>query len=64
LWPHFFFTKGLTHDLFLEAGMFLVSVKIIIMAHKNNLAIGQLSEKLDTILVTLIKKVSKVPIKR
>ena len=26
------FTKGLSHDLFLEAGVFLVSVKLIIMA--------------------------------
>jgi hypothetical protein len=25
------FVKGLTHDLFLEAGVFLVSVKIIMM---------------------------------
>jgi len=44
------FTNGLTHDLFLEAGVFLVSVKIIIMAHKNSVAIGLLSDKLDTIL--------------
>lgn len=50
------FTKGLTHDLFLEAGVFLVSVKIIIMAYNNGLAISQLSEKLDMILVTLKKK--------
>lgn len=49
------FTKGLTHDLFLEAGVFLVSVKIIILAYNNGLAIGQLSEKLDMILVTLKK---------
>jgi hypothetical protein len=26
------FTKGLTHDLFLEAGVFLVSVKLILQA--------------------------------
>ena len=26
------FTKGFTHDLLLEAGVFLVSVKLIIMA--------------------------------
>ena len=25
------FTKGVTHDLFLEAGVFLVSVKLMIM---------------------------------
>ncbi len=30
------FTKGLTHEILLEAGIFLVSVKLIIMAYKNN----------------------------
>lgn len=30
------FTKGFTHDLLLEAGVFLVSVKLIIMAYRNN----------------------------
>ena len=29
------FTKGLTHDLLLEAGVFLVSVKLILMSHRN-----------------------------
>ena len=28
------FVKGFTHDLLLEAGVFLVSVKVIMMAHK------------------------------
>ena len=32
------FTKGLTHDLLLEAGVFLVSVKLIIMAYKTSVA--------------------------
>jgi hypothetical protein len=27
--------KGVTHDLLLEAGIFLVSVKLILMAEKN-----------------------------
>jgi len=27
--------KGFTHELFLEAGVFLVSVKLILMAGKN-----------------------------
>ena len=31
------FTKGLTHDLLLEGGVFLVSVKLIMMAYKNKL---------------------------
>ena len=29
------FTKGLTHDLLLEAGVFLFSVKLILMSHRN-----------------------------
>lgn len=29
------FTQGFTHDLFIEAGVFLVSVKLIIMAYRN-----------------------------
>ena len=29
------FTKGFTHDLLLEAGVFLVSVKLILMAYSN-----------------------------
>ncbi len=30
------FTTGFTHDLLLEAGVFLVSVKLILMAPKNS----------------------------
>jgi hypothetical protein len=29
------FTKGLTHDLLLEAGVFLVSVKLILAGYKS-----------------------------
>ena len=29
------FMKGVTHDLLLETGVFLVSVKLMIMAYKN-----------------------------
>jgi hypothetical protein len=29
------FLKGFTHDLLLEAGVFLVSVKVILMAKRN-----------------------------
>lgn len=32
------FEKGFTHDMLLEAGVFLVSVKLIIMSHQNSLA--------------------------
>jgi len=30
------FIKGFTHDLLLEAGVFLVSVKLILMSYKNS----------------------------
>jgi hypothetical protein len=43
------FTKGITHDFFVEAGVFLVSVKIIIMSFKNASEIDSLHEKLDVI---------------
>jgi hypothetical protein len=32
------FAKGLTHDLLLEAGVFLVSVKLILAAYKNSVS--------------------------
>ncbi len=32
------FTTGFTHDLLLEAGVFLVSVKLIVMAYKSSIA--------------------------
>lgn len=47
------FAKGLTHDLFLESGVFLVSVKIILMAYRNAVATEDLSQKLDKVLVAL-----------
>jgi hypothetical protein len=43
------FTTGLTHDLLLEAGVFLVSVKLIMMAHKNSVASKIVSNELAEI---------------
>ena len=45
------FVKGWTHDLLLEAGVFLVSVKLIIMSFKNTLAVEAIEKKLDQILM-------------
>lgn len=45
--------KGFTHDLLLEAGVFLVSLKLIMMSYKTNLATEELEERLDKILATL-----------
>ena len=43
------FTQGFTHDLFLEAGVFLVSVKLIIMAYQNNMNNRLLAKELTEI---------------
>lgn len=47
------FVKGLTHDLFLETGVFLVSVKIILMTHRNAVATKEMNQKIDKVLATL-----------
>ncbi|MBF2709260.1 hypothetical protein [Flavobacterium soyangense] len=50
------FTTGFTHDLLLEAGVLLVSIKLIMMSYKNSIfnkellnKIEEISEKLDKI---------------
>ena len=55
------FSKGFTHDLFLEAGIFLVSVKIILMAYRNGVSVKEMKEKLDTILIAVKRDDSKTP---
>jgi hypothetical protein len=47
------FTKGFTHDLLLEAGVFLVSVKLIISSHKQSIFAQVVSTKLDEISLAL-----------
>jgi len=47
------FVKGVTHDLFIEAGVFLVSAKIIIMAYKSKVAASRIEKKLDAVLAAL-----------
>ena len=42
-------TKGLTHDILLEAAVFLVSVKLVIMAYKNVDATASVQKRLDAI---------------
>ena len=42
-------TKGFTHDLLLEAGVFLVSVKLIVMAYKNAMASKKIMKELHAI---------------
>ena len=50
------FLKGLTHDLLLEAGVFLVSCKLILMAYKNSVTVRKFKTDLDEIK-TLIKSI-------
>jgi hypothetical protein len=38
------FVKGFTHDILFECGVFLVSVKLIVMSHKNGVS-ARLSEE-------------------
>jgi hypothetical protein len=43
------FVGGFTHNLFLEAGVFLVSVKLIVGAYKNSVTMEELRRKLEEI---------------
>ena len=42
-------TKGFTHDLLLETGVFLVSVKLILMARSNNISNKKIIDELHEI---------------
>jgi hypothetical protein len=43
------FFKGFTHDLLLEAGVFLVSVKLIIMSYKSSVTSKEIKDCLQEI---------------
>ena len=45
--------KGFTHDLLLETGVFLVSVKLIISGYQNGAATAELRAELQTIRTLL-----------
>ncbi len=49
------FLKGLGHDLLLEAGVFLVSVKLIMMAYKNSVTATKLNDRLAGLENTLAR---------
>jgi len=49
------FVKGLTQDLLIEAGVLLVSVKIIMMSYRNNLYITTVFKELEEIKALLQK---------
>jgi hypothetical protein len=48
--------KGVTHDILLEAGIFLVSVKLILMAKKNTETENRLERQLIEIQELLAPK--------
>jgi len=50
------FIKGFTHELLLEAGVFLVSVKLILMAQKNTETENRLEQRLANIQEMLAAK--------
>jgi hypothetical protein len=50
------FTKGFTQDLLLEAGVFLVSVKLILMAYHNSIYIKSIENELKEIKGLLKEK--------
>ena len=43
------FVNGFTHDLLQECGVFLVSVKLIMMSHKNGVSARVAEERLEKI---------------
>ena len=47
------FTKGLTHDILLEAGVLLVSVKVIMMGYKTGLFYKNIQKDLNYIKAIL-----------
>ena len=50
------FTKGFTHDLLLETGVFLVSVKLIMMAYKSSVAMKSIQRELSEIKNEMTKE--------
>ena len=49
------FFKGFGHEILLEAGVFLVSVKLIMMAYQNRMTEQQMKDRLDGLHTTLTR---------
>lgn len=49
-------TKGLTHDIFLEAAVFLVSVKVIFLTFRTNTMTKNIQKQLEGLNSLLISK--------
>ncbi|NTU98258.1 MAG: hypothetical protein HGA62_10660 [Chlorobiaceae bacterium] len=55
------FLKGFTHDLLLEAGVFLVSVKLMVMGYKNSVTNKKMMDELQEIKNRLAAKQNTEP---
>lgn len=55
------FLKGITHDLLLEAGVFLVSAKLVLMTHKQALMATELRAALQRIESSLESRADSAP---
>ncbi len=44
------FEKGFTHDILLEAGVFLVSIKLVLASHREQIETKTINRKLDVLL--------------
>jgi len=53
------FVEGFTHNLLLEAGVLLVSVKLIMMAYRNSLNYNDLKKEMNEIRRLLEEKSQK-----
>lgn len=51
------FTKGMTHDILLEAGVLLVSVKLILMAYRTGMYYHNILKELNDIKESLNKNI-------
>ncbi len=58
------FVKGLGHDLLLEAGVFLVSVKLILMMYKSSVTARHIDGELAAIRATLERLEAAAPARR
>ncbi len=47
------FLKGFSHDMLLETGVFLISVKLIMMSYKNSVLAQKTEERLEQIYALL-----------
>jgi hypothetical protein len=55
------FLKGLTHDMLLEAAVFLVSVKLVIMSYKASINARDLRMRLDSLGAALERMEQALP---